>query len=307
MTKELAVANVEFQWPKKTRDFKNHHFDSTVWDHFQGRDDDIVIATYAKSGTTWMQQIVAQLLFSGAEDLEVARMSPCVEHRVPHRDIKLPLLDAQPHRRFLKTHLAVDALVFHPKARYIHVARDGRDAVWSMHNHHLNANQTWYDTLNNTPGLVGYPMPKPNPSPRDYFLEWLERDGYPFWPFWVHARTWWGVRDLPNVLMVHYAHLKRDLPGQIRRIAQFLEIPIDPAKWDTIVEHCTFEYMKKHATRSLPFEGKFWDRGAETFVNKGENGRWRDVLTADDIARYETRAEVELGPECARWMALGEL
>lgn len=52
-------------WPTKTRELHNHHFDSTVWNDINFRDDDIVIGTYAKTGTTWMQQIVAQLLFDG--------------------------------------------------------------------------------------------------------------------------------------------------------------------------------------------------------------------------------------------------
>ena len=47
--------------PKKTRELHNHHFDSTIWNDFKFRDDDIIIATYAKSGTTWLQQIVSQL------------------------------------------------------------------------------------------------------------------------------------------------------------------------------------------------------------------------------------------------------
>ena len=65
--------------PKKTRELHNHHFDSTIWNDFKFRDDDIIIATYAKSGTTWLQQIVSQLIFNGAEDLEVAEMSPWLD------------------------------------------------------------------------------------------------------------------------------------------------------------------------------------------------------------------------------------
>ena len=68
-------------WPKKTRELHSHHFDSTIWNDLQVRDDDIVIATYAKAGTTWMQQIIAQLLFDGEPDLSVAEMSPWMDLR----------------------------------------------------------------------------------------------------------------------------------------------------------------------------------------------------------------------------------
>jgi aryl sulfotransferase len=69
--------------PQKTRELHNHHFDSSIWNELDFRDDDIVIATYAKSGTTWMQQIVAQLLFQGDPTLSVAEMSPWLDLRVP--------------------------------------------------------------------------------------------------------------------------------------------------------------------------------------------------------------------------------
>ncbi|HEX4636750.1 MAG TPA: sulfotransferase domain-containing protein [Rhizomicrobium sp.] len=50
-------------YPQKQREFQNHHFDCTIWNDFQFRDDDIIIGTYAKSGTTWVQQIVSQVIF----------------------------------------------------------------------------------------------------------------------------------------------------------------------------------------------------------------------------------------------------
>ena len=74
-------------WPKKTRELHSHHFDSTVWNDLAFRDDDIVIATYAKSGTTWMQQIVGQLLFDGdprprgGRDVAVARPARAARRR----------------------------------------------------------------------------------------------------------------------------------------------------------------------------------------------------------------------------------
>lgn len=76
--------------PVKTRDIHNHHFDSTMWDGINFRDDDIVIATYAKSGTTWMQQIIGQLIFDGAENISTSVFSPWVDLRIPPRQVKLP-------------------------------------------------------------------------------------------------------------------------------------------------------------------------------------------------------------------------
>ena len=289
-------------WPQKTREFHNHHFDSTIWNDFRFRDDDIVIATYAKSGTTWVQQIVGQLIFGGREDLPVAELSPWLDLRVPPKEVKLPEVEKQTHRRFLKTHLPVDALVFSPKARYIYIGRDGRDVAWSMYNHHANANQLWYEALNDTPGRVGPPIEPPTDSVRQYFLDWLARDGFPFWPFWENIRSWWAIRHLPNVLLLHFADLKKDMPGEIRRIAAFLDIAIDEGKSGAIVEHCSFDYMKAHAAASTPLGGVFWDGGAETFVHKGTNGRWRDTLSAEESAAYERRALAELGPDCAEWL-----
>jgi aryl sulfotransferase len=297
----------EHALPQKTREFHNHHFDSTVWNDFAFRDDDIVISTYAKSGTTWTQQIVSQLLFDGAEDLPVADMSPWLDLRVPPKEVKLAALEAQTHRRFIKTHLPVDALVMSPKAKYIYVGRDGRDVVWSMYNHHVNANQLWYDILNHTPGRAGPMIEKPTENIREYFLEWLERDGHPFWPFWENVRSWWAIHDLPNVMLVHFEDLKRDLPSAIRRIAAFLDIPVNETNFERIVRHCSFDYMKANGTKSVPAGGMFWDGGAKTFVNKGVNGRWRDVLTPDDSGRYESKAREELGSACARWLSSGVL
>ena len=297
----------EIIWPRKARELHNHHFDSTIWNDFAFRDDDIVIATYAKSGTTWTQQIVAQMLFGGDPALAVAAMSPWLDLRVPPKAVKLEAVEAQTHRRILKTHLPVDALVFSPKAKYIYIARDGRDVVWSMYNHHVNANANWYATLNDTPGRVGPPIEPPPADIRQYWRDWMDRDGHPFWPFWDNLRSWWAIRDLPNVLVVHFNDLKRDMEGEMRRIARFLGIAIDEARWADIVAYCSFDWMKRNATIAVPLGGAFWDGGAQVFINKGVNGRWSDTLTATDNAEYAARAISELGEDCARWLAGGRV
>ncbi|WP_276391999.1 sulfotransferase domain-containing protein [Eudoraea chungangensis] len=294
------------KWPEKKGELHSNHFDSTMWNDINFRDDDIIIATYAKSGTTWVQQIVSQLIFNGQEGLNVGEMSPWVDLRVPPKEVKLPAIESQTHRRFLKTHLPVPYLKFSPKAKYLYIGRDGRDVLWSLYNHHSNANEKFYGALNETPGLVGPKLEKPSESIVDYYHEWLDKDGFPFWSLWDNISSWWNIKDLPNVKLIHFNNLKKDMPGQIKEIADFLEIPIDESKWEQILEHCSFGYMKSNAALSAPLGGAFWEGGAKTFINKGTNGRWRDVLTTEEIRKYDSLAEQKLSAECARWLAMGE-
>lgn len=292
-------------WPTKAREFHNHHMNSEIWNGFKFRDDDIIVATYAKSGTTWTQQIVGQLVFQGRPDVAIHDISPWLDLRIMPPDT-MDRLEAQTHRRIVKTHLPLDALVFSPRARYIYIARDGRDVVWSMYNHHVSANDLWYEALNNTPGRVGPPIERPDPDIRRYFLDWLHQDGVPFWPFWENIATWWAARTLPNVKLVHFNDLKRDLEGEMRQIADFLDVDIPEDQWPVVVEHCGFEWMKANAEKVAPLGGAIFEGGAGAFINKGTNGRWRDVLTPEDIAAYEAMALEKLGADCARWLAGGK-
>ena len=174
-----------------------------------------------------------------------------------------------------------------------------------MYNHPANANQTWYEALNETPGRVGPPIEPPPDDIVMYWRDWMRRDGHPFWPFWENIRTWWDIRDAPNVHMLHFNALKEDMPGEIRKLADFLNIDVDEAQWDLILEHCSFDHMKANAALYAPAGGVLWDGGAGTFINKGVNGRWRDMLPSALSEAYEARALAELGPECSRWLAEG--
>lgn len=290
--------------PCKTRELLNHHMDSRVWNDFAFRDDDIIVGTYAKSGTTWTQHIIAQLVFGGREEVAVAEISPWIDMRILPPDVHAAVA-AQAHRRIVKTHLPLDALTFSPKAKYVYVARDGRDVVWSLHNHHSNLTPAMFEMFNTLPGRVGPPLPPADPDIRRYFQRWVAEDGAPYWSFWENIRTWWAARHVPNIRLVHFAALKADLEGEMRALADFLEIEVAPALWPKLVRQCSFEWMKAHAERMAPLGGAPFEGGAKTFINKGTNGRWRDVLSPEDVAAYERRAAAELSPACARWLATG--
>src|SRR5215472_8632694 len=124
------MATQEIAWPRKRREILNAFLDSRRWNDFEFRGDDIVIASWAKSGTTLTQQIVAQLIFNGAEDVYGQQLSPWIDFQAaPADQVLAAAASAQTHRRFLKTHLPIDALVFSPHAKYIYVGRDARDVA----------------------------------------------------------------------------------------------------------------------------------------------------------------------------------
>ena len=119
-----------------------------------------------------------------------------------------------------------------------------------------------------------------------------------------HLSTWWEFRDLPNVLFVHYADLKADLETEIRRIADFCDIEVDGAAWPAILPSVGFEAMRAEARGSEDPIARALEGGAQRFFFKGDNGRWRGVLTEEDLALYETAAST-LDPVLRRWLEGG--
>jgi aryl sulfotransferase len=87
----------------------------------------------------------------------------------------------------------------------------------------------------------------------------------------------------------------------MRRIAAFLEIDVDDALWPALVADVGIDAMRSEAQQGEDLSSLFFSGGASTFFNKGTNGRWRDVLTDDDLAMYETAA-AELDPELRAWL-----
>ena len=92
------------------RQIRDWIVDSTAWDAYEPRLDDIIIGTSAKCGTTWMQQIVSLLVFRSPEPRDVQNESPWMDFRVRPIEEAMGRIEAQTHRRFLKSHLEFDAL-----------------------------------------------------------------------------------------------------------------------------------------------------------------------------------------------------
>ena len=107
--------------------------------------------------------------------------------------------------------------------------------------------------------------------------------------------------------MVHFNDLKADLAGEMRRIADFLGIETPERLLAQLAEAARFETMKRQGEEMLPQLRMAFDNGAERFLNKGENGRWRDFLTEADLARYDALVERRLTPALRAWLEGGRL
>ena len=118
------------------RIYRDGQTDGTRWEKFRHRPGDVVIATPAKCGTTWMQAIIASVLWpDGSLPDPILVVSPWVDGRIEPVAPVLERLERQEHRRFMKTHTPADGVPWWPTASYVIVLRDGRDAFMSLQNH----------------------------------------------------------------------------------------------------------------------------------------------------------------------------
>ncbi len=294
------------------RTVKDRVRDSRHWDRYTPRPGDVIVATAPKVGTTWTQRIVSLLVFQSAAPVPIMSTHPWVDCRYQMPiDVMIGMLEAQTHRRAMKSHLPFDALPIYDEVKYIHVARGGLDACFSFHNHFVNFTPQAIGGIERIAQLDGDTggFPPPPEDPRDFFLSWLDLADHDVMPvanaFFDIERSYWNERGRQNLLLVHYNDLKADLSGEMKRIAAFLGIETPAALWPQLVEAATFESMKTQGTALLPGIEMAVKGGHQTFLNKGTNGRWKDVLTPDDIAAYRTRAAQELPPALNDWLENG--
>ena len=298
--------------PEVSHIYQNHLLDSTLWRRYAQRPDDIVICTSYKSGTTWMQAIVAHLVLGTDSIPNIDAVSPWLDQRHSAFDGTFERLEAQQHRRFIKSHLALDGLPFYPQVKYIVVGRDARDVFMSIWNHHTNFMEARLREINDAPGRVGPPMPPAQQEIHDFWRNWMTRgwfawesEGYPYWGNLHHTKTWWPHRGRDNILFVHFNDLLANLGGEVRRIARFLEMEHTDEQIAGVAHAVTFATMKEKADQLLPRAAGVWNGGARTFIFKGTNGRWKDVLAPDELALYTEAVARVLTPDCAAWLEQG--
>ncbi|WNG40466.1 sulfotransferase domain-containing protein [Archangium violaceum] len=218
---------------------------------FKTRPDDVFIVTYPKSGTTWMQMIAWQLKSGGSLDFRhIEDVVPFIDRCGP---AELPRLEALESPRFFKSHLPYEDVP--TGARYIYVVRNLKDVAVSYYYHHL--------LMEDFRGGL------------DVFVKMLvnRRTNGGSWA--RHVLSWLEHRNAPNVLFLSYEEMQADLPGTIRRVAQFSGIALDEERLPLLVEQCSVAFMKKLEAR---FDPRLSRRG--NFVRKGETGEGLRELDA---------------------------
>lgn len=299
--------------PARTRSYREFVMESSRWDGFAFRDDDILICTPAKCGTTWTQMICALLILRTPQlEQPLTTYSPWLESLFVPKEAVHAQLAAQNHRRFIKTHTPLDGLPWSDAVRYICVGRDPRDMLISLRHHMANMKPEVFPRL--AANATG-PWQPPPPPPEDFgewFRQWIRHsgvyhEGTATSDVLYYLQSFWRYRELPNILMVHYGDLKADLEAEMRRIAQFLDIDIPAAEWPALVAAARFESMKANADRLAPqVTDDVW-RDPGEFFHRGESGQWRELLSEEDLALYREILAERVEPELAHWLEHGRL
>lgn len=260
-----------------------------LWSQLPFRSGDIVISTAIKSGTTWMQMICALLIFQTPRlPGRLQELSPWPEERPGLRSEIYATLAAQQHRRFIKTHLFLNQLPDDPRVTYIVVARSPLDIAVSRY----HQKETSRDRQS--------PV-----TARQWLLDQIDEMGEPgsyFDDILKRLSCAWERRNEPNTVLVHYEDLSDDLSGEMRRLAERLDIAVPEDKWPRLVEAATFKEMQAAADQLQPVR-RLREQGlSERFFRRGSSGEGRALITEAEAARYRARAAKIAPQELLAWL-----
>jgi aryl sulfotransferase len=275
--------------------YSHRYMDSARWDDFIPRDDDIVVCTSYKAGTTWTQMICALILFQKPKlERPLTEYSPWLDRRGTPVEEVLAALDAQTHRRFIKSHAPLDAMPYFDSTTYLYVGRDPRDTLLSM----LNQMQ------NTRPEEMARMLSEPGAPPDLPEIE-LPQDPDEIFRLWLTRSSFWNFRHLSNVHFLHYEDLLSDLDGEMRRVAAILGVAVDEASWPALVEAATFDAMRSNADQLAPeVTENVWKDNAN-FFRTGKSGQWRGVFSPESLALYDEIKIERVGPDLAHWLEVG--
>jgi len=257
---------------------------------FEFEEGDVLVDSYQKSGSTWVQEVIWTL--RNNPDLDNPMAAVPLYERSPYfegdiilqmtqpempKELLLDLVRESDRPRTIKSHLSFDLLspTLLEKAKVVYLVRDPRDVCVSQYYHdRLFKNQSFKGTF-------------------DQFVEIMLSDVHIFGPYWTSVKEAWRRRDHPNLLIMSYDRLKADSRNQIKRLADFVGAKVTDEQLEKVVHHTSFAQMKGREDNVITAHQKDklmnLDVAAQDgglFFKKGESGRHKEALTQAHQQRF---------------------
>ena len=250
---------------------------------FVPRDSDIILATYPRSGTTWLQNILHILKHKQKLDGPLQASSPFIifpQFASGLGPDSQPLLKPEfeniPAPRILKTHLPWDLVPKNPLSKYVYCYRNPKDVLISFHLH--------------TTGSLGHAYD----GSLSEFLELFLRGEVEYGSWWEHVLGWWQRRDTPNVMVLSYEELQNNFKEKVSQLAAFTGLELTEELYQLIAEESSVKAMKSNDHISL--KAKPVKPGEEfAHVRKGVVGGWKEALTPEQNKALDDMIESKLG------------
>ena len=241
---------------------------------FDPRPDDVYLASYARSGTTWLQMVLYQMTTDGNMDFEhITQPIPYFERALAQGRN----LNKLPSPRIFKTHFRYRKL---PKGPYkrIYIARNGKDVLVSC----------YYFFRAHSPFKGSF----------DEFFQKFMAGTVPTGSWFRHVSEWSAHAADSNVLFLRYEDLANDFRRTVGRIAAFLELPLSEEKYASVAERCSFQFMKKYEDKFGFLQEVMLENGftGEGFIRQGKTGTGKEYMSPAQEAFFDQAASVVIMP-----------
>jgi len=239
-------------------------------ENYPASGDDIFVATQMKCGTTWMQQLVFEILHKGQGDLSdngykhMYALSPWLETRGSVPIERAPLVSSE-KKRIIKTHLPTELCPYSNQAKYIYVTRHPVSCFASI--------KDFFELLTG-----------PFAPQKADLLDWYNSDNM-FWGSWAkHVSGWWQwAESKDNVLFIHFEHMRNEPDKIIDQLAVFLAVTLSSEEKAKVLERSSFRYMQEHEEHFEMAAPNVFSvaAGAKNFMKSGNKQRHEEVEPAD--------------------------
>ena len=250
---------------------------------------DVLIQGYPKSGTNWMQVILANLWDDWSMLAGELKQVPHLTGRSDRPNYcgySACLAFGTP--RLMKTHLPVDLFPRRwPRyGKVVHVIRNPKDTVVSFY-HQVQGG------LSQTHPESPFALPE-NATLHDFVLRFVAGT-VPYGLYTTNAIGWHNVEH-PNLLKISYEQAKMDALGTVRTIAQFVGKPVSEERIRKVVAMTDFDAIKSSDLRhqiNLPTLREGSDDPVP-YLRKGIVGGWKDSLSVADSELLDETVVAEL-------------